>query len=99
MIKGDEGKPMSILELISDEPRDVEPYIEYLIEDQRAYMEGSWSRPDDKPDADGKPSTQECVRYQIGSHIIALKTILMKLRRERAASIGTGQAAVLESSR
>ena len=32
MIPGDEGKPMSIMEFISDEPCEPEPFIDYLID-------------------------------------------------------------------
>lgn len=35
MIKGDEGKPMSLMEFISDVPRDPMAYIEYCIRDIR----------------------------------------------------------------
>lgn len=81
MIHNDEKKPINLMELISDEPRDVEPYIEYLISDLKAYRDASWSKPE--PIGDGQPTTQECVRYQIDSQVMRLENILRKLRRER----------------
>jgi hypothetical protein len=87
MIPGDEGKPMSILERISDEPRDVEPYIEYLICNLEAYRDASWSTPEPWHHADEPPTTQEYVRHQINSHMHSLRNILSKLRRERSEAV------------
>lgn len=80
MIETDNGKPMSILEYISDAPRDAEPYIEYLIKHytaHRAYWETVTLT------SDG-PNAKDCVLIKIDCFLIELDSIQRKLQREKA---------------
>lgn len=79
MIPGDEGKPMSILERISDAPRDAEPYLEYLIHHYLRHRE-YW-----KNDVTADTVDRGCVVIKIEHFLFELEDILSKLRRERAA--------------
>lgn len=95
MIAGDEGKPMSILELISDEPRDARPFVDYLLKWQREYREATWGgRPDDELVPVG------CVTIQIDTLISCLESLAMKMDREAAehAQVGSGNPASPEHS-
>ena len=51
MIPGDEGKPMSILERISDEPCEPEPYIDYLMRWYEGLAEQTWEKLPDSDEA------------------------------------------------
>ena len=82
MVKGDEDKPMSLLEYISDAPRDAEPYLVYLINfytEHRKYWEGV-------PEVLGpdRPSTRDCVLAKIDYFLLDLENIQRKLQREKA---------------
>lgn len=79
MIAGDEGKPMTMLERISDEPCEPEPFVEYLLDyyrRHRAYWDGL---PNDRdPD---KPTARDCVLSQLESIISGLEDVLRKMHR------------------
>ena len=84
MIPGDEGKPMSIMEAISDEPRDTLPYLDYLLQRERAHWEywrGINSRDGCRRFSDDDLA---CVLAKIDHGIYILETIRRKLVRERA---------------
>lgn len=77
MIPGDEHKPMSILEFISDEPCDVEPYIDYLLEFYQKHFI-YWSQfPNPSPVDIG------CVLIKIEGFIIELEKIKRKMNRPK----------------
>lgn len=79
MITGDDGKSMSIMEFISDEPRDARPFVDYLLKWQREYREATWSG----RGADELVSVA-CVTIQIDSFINGLESLAMKMDRETA---------------
>lgn len=79
MIESDKGKPMSILELISDEPCEPEPYIDYLLDHYRAHRDYWGELPNDR-DAD-KPTARECVLLKIDFFIMELGNIKRKMHR------------------
>lgn len=78
MQAGDEGKPMSIMEFISDQPRDAVPFIDYIVKWLKEYSEANWpqSREEERVPA-------ACVRIQIDSWIGTMEDINRKLERER----------------
>lgn len=82
MIPGDEGKPMSILERISDEPCDPEPYVEYLLANARGRLE-YWQGVSNDRDPE-KPTAKECVCCQLTYFVMDLESILRKMRRPHA---------------
>jgi hypothetical protein len=95
MQPGDEGKPMSVMEFITDEPRDVEPYIEYLLKDLDGRIAYWTALPNDRdPD---KPTARECVLHWFGSFKFNLEDILLKLRRERTEARAQGRSDMKES--
>lgn len=88
MIAGDEGKPMSIMERISDEPCDPEPYVDYLIEHHRAHCEYWKSRATDgrwwDPDAN---NTVASVTFHIDSFVRDLEELKRKMHRPTRAQV------------
>lgn len=66
---------MSILEFISDEPRDARPYVDYAIADLKGKRE-MWETP-------GPAHTENVLAY-IDAAIFHLEDIAMKMDRERA---------------
>lgn len=80
MIPGDEGQPMTIMERISDEPCEVEPYLEYILDYHRRHREYWKSLPNDREG----PTARECVAVHLGIFIVEIEAALMKLRRERS---------------
>lgn len=84
MIAGDEGKAMSILEYISDEPRDTLPFLDYLLEDVKGKMAHWAALPNDR-DAD-KPTARESVLWHLQGFEMKLEDIKRKLLRERSES-------------
>ena len=80
MIPGDEGKPMSIMELISDEPCEPEPFIDYLLDHYRGHRE-YWERevPDDHDPT--RPTTKRCVLAKLDGFIFHLEDIKRKMHR------------------
>lgn len=82
MIPGDEGKPMSILEFISGEPRDARPYVDYVLKWQRDYKEATWG---------GRSEDEQvpvaCVTIQIDTLISVLEDLAMKMDREAAEAL------------
>jgi hypothetical protein len=81
VITGDEGKPMSMMELISDAPCEPEPYIDYLIAHYTGYREATW--PESKR---GALVEADCVMIQIDHFLIQLDDIKRKMHRPLAAS-------------
>lgn len=79
MIPGDEGKPMSIMERISDEPCEPEPFIDYLLEDYRAHREYWAASPNDR-DLE-RPTARECVLAKIDAFVWQLEDIKRKMHR------------------
>lgn len=82
MIPGDEGKKMSILELISDEPIDADTFIDYTIKnlkEYRAYWEDV--KNDIQNDSERSKEEASCTIHQIDSHIVSLECIKSKLSR------------------
>ncbi len=87
MVKGDEGKPMSIGEFISDEPCDPEPYVEYLLENWRGTRDYWQAKPNDRdPD---KPTTRECVLSKISQSIWELENLLRKMHRPQRQDLAS----------
>jgi hypothetical protein len=84
MQTGDEGRPMSILEFISDEPLDPEPYIDYLIDHYKAHRE-YWLLLPSGPRSDDKPTTRDCVITKIDFFLIELDNIKRKMHRPTPA--------------
>jgi len=80
VIQGDEGRPMSLMEFISDEPREPEPFVEYLLTNARARY-AYWLALPNFRDLD-KPTARECVLAQIQFQIFELEDVLMKMRRK-----------------
>ena len=76
MIPGDEGKVMSIMELISDEPCDPLPYTSYLLRDYRGRLE-EWS----KPATDGREREAEIVCFWLRRMIDGLEELERKFER------------------
>lgn len=79
MITGDEGKPMSFLEYISDEPCEPEQYINYLLDHYRGHRE-YWASVPDNRDPD-KPTARACVLIKIDFFIIELEKLKRKMHR------------------
>lgn len=79
MIAGDERKPMSVLERISGEPCDPEPFIDYMLDHYRGHRDYWASGPNDR-DAD-KPTARECVLVQLSSFIYCLEDLKRKMHR------------------
>lgn len=87
MIPGDEGKPMSLLEFISDEPVDCEPFLEYAIHDLKgrsaefaSYVAPDWMAVPSAPD---RPSLRDCMLAELDHATFMFEAALQKLRRER----------------
>jgi hypothetical protein len=79
VINGDEGKPMSFMESITDEPCEIDPYLDYLLDHWRAHGEYWRSLPNDRdPD---KSTARECVLEKIQSIILHLEEAKRKLHR------------------
>ena len=76
MITGDEGKPMSLLERISDEPLDPLPYIDYC---KRSYA-GAISHWESMPPSDQR----ESVIHWLEDFIDTLDDIQRKMQRPKA---------------
>lgn len=75
MIPGDEGKPKSIMEFITDEPLEPEPYIDYVLRFYRAHRE-IWLGPGDVP--------ASCVLAKCDMFIDQLEDIKRKMHRPTA---------------
>jgi hypothetical protein len=80
VIQGDEGRPMSLMEFISDEPREPEPFVEYLLTNARARFDYWQAMPNDRDPE--KPTARECVLSQLQFQIFELEDVLMKMRRK-----------------
>jgi len=85
MIEGDEGKPMTLLEFISDEPVDCEPFLEYAIDHMKGRMAYFAAFPVEWR-AD-QPPPRDCLVAQVDQGLRLLEDALMKLRRERARGV------------
>lgn len=79
MIPGDEGKPMSLLEHISDEPCEVEPYIDYLTQHYKGHSAYWRALPNDRDPE--RPTARECVLQKMDFFLIELNNIKRKLHR------------------
>ena len=69
MIPGDEDKPMTVLEYISDVPREPLPYIDYLLNYHKEHLE-YW-----------KSLNNEHIIIKIRGYIFELEDLKMKLER------------------
>ena len=76
MIEEDIGKPITLFEYISDEPRDAKPYIEYLKDFYASHLEYWKNLPEELV-------PKSCVLIKIDFFLVQLDNILMKLARER----------------
>jgi hypothetical protein len=81
MRPGDEKRSMSVIERITDEPLDPEPYIDYCIDNWNATKKFWKELPDEGPRPDGRPSTKECVLAKIDDFLIELDDIKRKMHR------------------
>lgn len=84
MIEGDEGKPMSILEYISDEPCEPEPFIDYLLNHWRGYLAATWRG----HERDDEPCQIGSVTINIDSFISQLEDLKRKMHRPKKTSSG-----------
>lgn len=82
MVKGDEGKPMSIMEFICDDPCDPEPFLDYAIENVQGRIDYWKSKaPDGKwwdVDAD---QTVACVVGNLDWALHFLEDLKRKMHR------------------
>jgi hypothetical protein len=79
VINGDEGKPMSFMESITDEPCEIDPYLDYLLDLWRGHEEYWRGAPNDRdPD---KATARECVLAKIQTFIRDLEAAKRKLHR------------------
>lgn len=81
MIPGDEGKPMSIMERISDEPCEPEAYIDYLLTNWKSHRE-HWASLSETLFDPIYSSTKACVLSKIDSFMIELENIKRKMHRK-----------------
>lgn len=77
MIQGDEGKPMSIMERISDAPCEPEPFIDYLLDHWRGYLEATWGG----HARDEEPCVIGSVTINIDHFIMQLEDLKRKMHR------------------
>jgi len=93
MIPGDEGKPMSIMERISDAPCEAEPFIDYMLKDYSAHRD-RWAQ--FTPNDDVSQRHIDSVTHWLKSFVFTLEDIKMKMHRHdppapRAAQRAEGE--------
>src|SRR5579872_7423949 len=83
MIPSDKGKSMSIMEYISDEPRDFEPYLAYILQDIQGRID-AWTNRADNPEVPGFATTRKSVLAHLDLYLFMIENAQRKLQREKA---------------